>query len=1649
VSVTNGATLTIQPGVIVKFSSGLITLNVNGGKLSAVGTAANPIYFTSIADDSIGGDTGGDGPTSGSPGAYCGLAFGNSANVVGQTSTLTYVTLRYAGKTSCGSADINMTTTSGNPGPVLSVHNSTISNSAGIGALVSGATLNIEDSSVDHNATDGVKVTGTNGVAAVSRTTITSNTGKGLNVNTLTSGSPATSVFDSTITGNGIGVYTLLSTSLTSASWPYGHRNNIYANGGASPDENQLFDTNASPRGNWTNNYWGSDVDFRPNYAECGTPVGYLAYRSSTYPDQVGPLRHGAQWSVFHPAPTGSTHCFKDKTFIGKTEFQQFPFDQSLSVPSGQAIGCVIDGEFAENPSAACKQDPVNTATGSLDHEVTDLTLPGIGVSFSFVRSYHSGDSAGGPFGTGWTHSYNASLTFWPGDVVARAGSGQQLDFVKDPDGSFTANDGGRATLATVTGGYELVTNDQLHYRFDTSGKLTSLKDRNDKGLTFTYDGSGRLSTITDAASRQVTLSYDGSGLLTQLSAPGSRTVSYGYTNGQLTSVTAADGKVWTYTYESHGLLEKEIDPLSHTVFRNVYGADGRVTEQYDALNNKTTFAWDDATQTATITDPRNNMWKDAYSNNILESEIDANSKTTQYTHDDDLNDSSVTGPDGSTTSLTYDARGNLTHAVAPASLNADKTLVYDSMNNVTSVTDARGKVTTYGYDGSGNNTTITQDGVTVATYTYNSAGQITTFKDGRNNETTYTYDTNGNVGSETDALGDKTTYSYDAAGRMTLKVDPRGNVQGADPNDYKTIYTYDGAGRTLTETDPLGHVTTYAYDDAGNQTSVTDPDNHATSYSYDADGRVLTETAANGGVTTYTYDAAGNKLTEKNPNNKTTTYTYDADNRLASDTTPLGNKTTYSYDSSGNLSKQVDPRGNVQGANPDDYATTYTYDAAGRMLTETDALGHTTTYTYDKVGNRATLEDANNHTATYAYNGRNLLTSVTAPGGAETTYAYDNAGNLTSRTDPKTHQTTYTYDAANQVTNMTLPLSRQWTYVYDAAGNRTQVVDANGNSTQTAGDGTTTYSYDRAGRLTGIDHSDSTPDVTYSYDGAGNRTEMTDGSTQTSTYNNVNRLTQVTRGTDTFAYTYDLAGNITQRTYPDSTVVDYTYDDDSRLATVATSSQTTTYGYDASGNLTQTTLPSSNGYVEDRTYDRAGRLTRVKTSKTGSTLADFTYTLDPVGNPTQVVRDGSLPETTTYSYDARDRLTDACFQTSCSGASDPFIRWTYDSVGNRLTETRPAGTTIYTYNAADELTSAGSTNYSYDDNGNETAAGSQSFTYDLANRMLTSATGGITTTYSYDGDGNRTQAVGSATTKYLWDTNGRLPQVVLERTGSNASLRTYVYGKSRISMTAGGVHYYAYDALGSIANVSSSTGTAEWTYAYEPFGATSTETQSDPNAPPNPMKFAGEFLDQAGFYDLRAREYDTNTGRFQQRDIVTQTTQPYVSTYAYVGDQPTVLADPTGQYFEPASDGQDSAASTTSPDPAAYLSAEPPPGYFNCGHAECDGINPKSGWDIVRGSIKAPKRAAVVYWVRLSSLAALSWAGRFNISGAEIKHLWVPVKGIWVPSPVLIGAGVTKQIGYKVMIENYNPHGQTWEILVQVRAPYRCTAPDPRGFEP
>ncbi len=70
VTVAAGATLTIDPGVVVKLNGTLRHLWVNG-TLAALGTAGSHVAFTSHQDDSVGGDSNGDGSaTSPAPGQW-------------------------------------------------------------------------------------------------------------------------------------------------------------------------------------------------------------------------------------------------------------------------------------------------------------------------------------------------------------------------------------------------------------------------------------------------------------------------------------------------------------------------------------------------------------------------------------------------------------------------------------------------------------------------------------------------------------------------------------------------------------------------------------------------------------------------------------------------------------------------------------------------------------------------------------------------------------------------------------------------------------------------------------------------------------------------------------------------------------------------------------------------------------------------------------------------------------------------------------------------------------------------------------------------------------------------------------------------------------------------------------------------------------------------------------------------------------------------------------------------------------------------------------------------------------------------------------------------------------------------------------------
>jgi RHS repeat-associated protein len=185
---------------------------------------------------------------------------------------------------------------------------------------------------------------------------------------------------------------------------------------------------------------------------------------------------------------------------------------------------------------------------------------------------------------------------------------------------------------------------------------------------------------------------------------------------------------------------------------------------------------------------------------------------------------------------------------------------------------------------------------------------------------------------------------------------------------------------------------------------------------------------------------------------------------------------------------------------------------------------------------------------------------------------------------------------------------------------------------------------------------------------------------------------------------------------------------------------------------------------------------------------------------------------------------------------------------------------------------------------------------------------GATTETYTYAGDGVRlsasTGALANQTTKFLWDRNFGLPQVAMERDGSDALLRYYRFGLDLLRQTAGATtYYYHHDGLGSVGDVSSSAGASLSWGEYYPYGL-ARQAGTGAGAPAvQPFGFTGEQRDAVtNLYHLRARQYDPGTGRFFSEDPVQASIQrPCSSPYEYARNNPLVNVDPSGKESCPA----------------------------------------------------------------------------------------------------------------------------------------------------
>ncbi|MFG3048314.1 LamG-like jellyroll fold domain-containing protein [Streptomyces sp. NPDC048241] len=427
----------------------------------------------------------------------------------------------------------------------------------------------------------------------------------------------------------------------------------------------------------------------------------------------------------------------------------------------------------------------------------------------------------------------------------------------------------------------------------------------------------------------------------------------------------------------------------------------------------------------------------------------------------------------------------------------------------------------------------------------------------------------------------------------------------------------------------------------------------------------------------------------------------------------------------------------------------------------------------------------------------------------------------------------------------------------YDAAQNSTGLLPVTTVNVTDPGGRTLTYVYDPTHGNREIEWIDGLGQKTsFGYDTGGFERTVTDpnGAVTTTGHDPRGNAVSVTTCQDQAAnkcstryFTY----------YPDDTSAQLTTADprndlpltfrDPRSASATDNTYLTSYGYDAHGNAVTQSTPPVPGFPNGRTVG-----TTFSDGGAGYPAADSGNV--PAGLPVKVVLPSGANTSVSYF-----RNGDVASTTDTGGL---VAKFTYDGVGRVLTRTEvsdsyPAGlTTSFEYDADDNITKQTEpsltdritgaahtpvTTTAYDadhnvlsqtiaDGTGGDAPRTKSWTYNAYGQPATAkdananagAANGATTTYTYDGYGNKASetAPDGTTTAYTYNANGDLlTQTLKQYTGDPVSPSA---PRDLVQVSR------AYDPAGRLASETDSTGnTTSYTYTDDDLVATVTDTDS------------------------------------------------------------------------------------------------------------------------------------------------------------------------------------------------------------------------------
>ena len=793
---------------------------------------------------------------------------------------------------------------------------------------------------------------------------------------------------------------------------------------------------------------------------------------------------------------------------------------------------------------------------------------------------------------------------------------------------------------------------------------------------------------------------------------------------------------------------------------------------------------------------------------------------------------------------------------------------------------------------------------------------------DGTEQTSNYTYNDLGKVLTSKDPSGRRFTYIYDSTKINLIEVR---QTRGA-ANELLAKYTYNTKYLPLTSTNASGLVTTYTYNAAGQLLTVKSPKNEITTLTYNASG-FLTGVAGPvaGSTTTIAYDTYGRVKTITDPDGYVVKSDYDVLDRPTVVTYPDNTFEQFVYD-------------RLDAVHYRDRLGRWShnvYDSLRRQSVAIDALGRLTQYIWCSCGSLSEIIDPLKNITSFTRDLQGRIVNKTYNTGKTISYVYENTtSRLKQETDAKGQKKNYTYYIDNNLKSVSylyaITSTRGISYTYDTNYNRVK--------TMMDGLGTTVYAYKSigsglgAGRLGSVDGPLPNDLIAYNYDSLGRVTSRSiNGVGASVVYDKLNRIISETNALGNFGYSFvNQSGRVAAMTYPNGQSVVYDYnnnanDQRSKQIWNRNASGTTlskfAYEYTKVGQISKWTQQTDSTDInyDELTYDLADELFAAtkKNLSPASIIRRYAYQYDQAGNRTNEQIDNTVTSASFNSLNqlsaqqnggsvrvkgSLNELSSVKVKNLTSGDSIPA---TVDSIAKTFEgfiKVIPGSTNIIQIIATDFSGNANTrvindtiatgnglnNTIVVDLNGNTVSSSNPAVTYgwDAENRLVKINKGNAITEFVYDGLGRRVgeKLNGTFIKRWLWCGS----ELCEERDGSGGTVTKRFFQNGE--QIAGVNYYFTKDHLGSIREMTNSSGVVQARYTYDPYGRR-TKLSGSLDAD---FGFTGHYYHTSSGLNLAMyRAYDASVGRWLNRDPAQEKAD--INLYRYVGNNPVGYVDPTG----------------------------------------------------------------------------------------------------------------------------------------------------------